>query len=179
MIDPIRELKIRAEILQRQLNHRRPAALERLRSLPEFRSRSYAGLEAAGPGIRRRQCLSLIAAEFGFSGWQHATAVISGAHDVRDFGTLLCPRRCGAHLSLWYRLHSEAVVGRRASGGYLLAYRRDLLVVDRWFIGTLGLDPDDPAWRQLGFDWVRPRDMRARTCLYGMLIERTPRETGS
>lgn len=176
MINPIRELKIRAEILQRQLVRRQPPTLARLRSLPEFRACSSDELESAGPRVLRRQCLALLAMELGFSGWRHAKEVISGARATSDFGTLLYPRRCGGHLNLWYSRYGEAVIGRRVSGGYLLAYRRDFMVVDRSFIETLGLDPDDSGWRCLGFDWVRPIDMRARTRLYGALIARLPRE---
>lgn len=177
--DPIHELKTRAEILQRKLNRLHPSALARLRSLPEFRSCSPAELELAAPEIRRRQCLSLVAIELGFSSWQDARALFSGSRDVSDFGTLLYPKRCGGHLNLWYRDYDAAVVGHRAAGGYLLAFRRDFFVADRPFIETLGLDPDDPAWSRLGFDWVRPLDVNARRSLYGTLIAQTAREEDS
>lgn len=177
MTDPIRELKTRAKLLHHQLRRRHPQALARLRSLPEFHSCSSEQLELAAPGLRRRQCLALIAVEFGFSGWLHAHAVISGAQEVSDFGTMLYPPRSGGHLNLWYRRYDEAFSARQESGGYLLAYRRDFLVVDRWFIETLGLDPETPEWRRLGFDWVHPVEMQARTRLYSALIAQRPRES--
>ena len=176
MTDPVRELKIRAEILQRELSRRRPSAVWRLRTLPEFRASSSEQLAYVGPQVLRRQCLALLAIELGFSGWPHAKQVMSGARGVSDFGTLLYPRGCGGHLNLWYSRYDEAVAGRRASGGFLLAYRRDFLVVERSFIETLGLDPDHADWLRLGFDWVRPIDMRARTRLYGELVQRMPHE---
>jgi hypothetical protein len=38
------------------------------------------------------------------------------------------------------------------------------------------LDPRDPDWRRLGFDWVQPAGMAARTRLYGALLAHYPRE---
>ena len=49
-------------------------------------------------------------------------------------------------------------------------------VVDRYFIETLGLDPDDPDWKMIGFDWVRQADVAARTRLYSKLVAQLPRE---
>jgi hypothetical protein len=126
--------------------------------------------------MRRRHCLSVVARENGFSGWPHARAVLSGVPGVSDFGTLLYPDRCGAFLNLWYREYQDARTGHEAAGGYLLAYRRDFLVVGRSFIETLGLDPDAGEWRRLAHDWVRPPDVRARASLYGELLARSPRE---
>jgi hypothetical protein len=176
MTDPIRELKIRAAILQRRIVDRQPSALARLRALPEFRASSADHLDSAGTPILRRHCLAILARELGFNGWPHAKDVISGARDVSDFGTVLYPKRCGGHLNLWYRSYDDAAIGRRASGGYLLAYRRHYMVVHSLFIETLGLDPDASDWQRLGHDWVRPLDVGARTRLYGELIANLPRE---
>ena len=179
MIDPVRELKIRAKILQRRIRSRQPAALARLRRLPEFRAYSDDRLEAAAAHVLRRQCLTLVATELGFQGWPAAKAALSGTSPVVDFGTLLYPRRCSGHLNLWYRVYDDAAAVRHACGGYLLAYRRDFLIVQGSFIEVLGLEPAAPEWSQIGFDWVRPLDVRARTRLYGALLSQLPSEPGA
>ena len=46
-------------------------------------------------------------------------------------------------------------------GGYLLPYKNDFFVCQRAYIQTLGLDPDDPDWEQIGFDWVKPANQDA------------------
>ncbi|MCA1561715.1 MAG: hypothetical protein LC753_14375 [Acidobacteria bacterium] len=159
MIDPIREMKIRAAILQRRIVDRQPSALARLRALPEFRARSIDQLEMAGMPILRRHCLAILARELGFAGWPHAKDVISGARDVSDFGTVLYPKRCCGHLNLWYSRYDDAAIGHRASGGYLLAYRRQFMVVHSSFIETLGLGP--PARRARANAPVRSDDRAA------------------
>src|SRR5262249_50953992 len=143
---------------------------------PDYRAWTNERLITAAATVARRECLAVLARELGFDGWPQAKGVISGTGVASNFGTLLYPRQCAGHLNLWYSRYDEAVVGHRASSGYLLAYRRDFLVVGRSFIEALGLNPDAPEWTALGFDWVRPGDVRARTRLYGMLIAQMPRE---
>lgn len=80
-------------------------------------------------------------------------------------------------MNLWYARYADADIGRRTAGGYLLAYRRQFVVVERLFIEDLGIDPDNADWRRLGFDWVHPHETRARTHLYGALVSGMPRES--
>jgi hypothetical protein len=47
-----------------------------------------------------------------------------------------------------------------------------IAIVDRYFIETLGLLPEDPDWELIGRDWVKPRQMDARARLHGTLIRR-------
>jgi hypothetical protein len=61
MIDPITELKVRAEILQGR----------------------------SAPGTKLRDCLTAVAKEFGFQNWPQAKNVLTGEGEIDDFGTLL------------------------------------------------------------------------------------------
>jgi hypothetical protein len=176
MTDATRELKVRAEILHRRITARESKALRRLRSLPPFRRASDEDLLAAAPGIRRHDCLAVVAAELGFPSWPQAKRVLTGEGPSEEFGTLLSPPRCSGHLNRWYVSYDEAATDRQASRGYLLAYRRHYFVVDRYYIETLGLDPDDPDWEEMGFDWARPSSGAARARLYAQLVAGLPRD---
>jgi hypothetical protein len=151
MMDAIQELKTRAEILHRRMQADNPTA-----------------------EIQRADCLNQIAKELGFASWTAAKNAISGEKPVEDFGTLLYPRRGGA-LNSWFKTYEEAHEARALRGGYLLAYRRQFFVVDVAHVEVLGLDPADPDWDAMGFDWVRPRDFAARSRLYAKLVHRLPR----
>ncbi len=177
-MDAIEELRVRAKILHRSLNAAGENAIKRLRGLPQFRRSSAQELIRIATETKRQDCLAILAAELGFPNWPQAKMVLAGEGEAEDFGTLLCPARCGAHLSRWYKGYEEAAEVRGALGGYLLAYRHQYLVVDRFYIESLGLDPDDPDWEALGYDWVRPGDVAARTRLYSKLVASLPRETG-
>jgi hypothetical protein len=174
MIDPTHELKTRAEILHRRIQSGDRSAVQRLRALPEFRRASDGDLAAAD--IHRTHCLAVIAAELGFANWPQAKSALTADGPVADFGTLLYPKRAGGHINRWYKRYEEAAEVRNACDGYLLAYRTHYLVVDRFYIESLGLDPADPDWEALGFDWVRPKDPAVRARLYGKLLVTLPLE---
>jgi len=185
MTNAIQELKTRAEILHKQIKANDPGAMGRFkkltRSMPD-RERAatiYGNVGLAVPyhdptAIKRRDCLNVIAREIGFPDWRHAKLAIAGEGDAQEFGTLLY--RGGGHINRWYVNYDEAAADRTNSNGYLLAYKRDLLVADHYFIESLGLDPNDPDWAAIGFDWVRPKSLAARTRLYDKLIATLPRE---
>jgi hypothetical protein len=81
-------------------------------------------------------------------------------------------RRYKRSCQIW--LIKEVLTDQRANLSFpnLLAYRRHFFIVDRYFIETLGLLPEDPDWELIGRDWVKPRQMDARARLYGTLIRR-------
>ena len=175
MINPLRELRTRAEILHRRVQALAPLALVRLRALRQLRDAPDELLIAVAKTIRRSQCLTLVACEAGFDGWPHAKHVLSGDSPIANYGGLLYPRHCASHLNLWYRSYEEALLGHRTAGGYLLAFRNQFFVAHAPFVEDLGLSPWAPEWRAMEFDWVRPRDPTARTRLYGELIGRLPK----
>ena len=170
MIDPVRELKVRAERLHHAVRDGHIASLVRMRVLPEFRSAHDDELLAAAPHVRRKHCLATIARETGFQGWSHALDVLCGRASTTDYGDLLYGPRCAAHLNLWFARYDQARPVLDQRGGYLLAYRRHVLLVDRDYIVTLGFDPDDPDFRAIGWDWIRPANRDARRRLYGKLL---------
>jgi hypothetical protein len=176
MTDAIQELRVRAEILHSRIEAGDERAVVRLRVLPQYRRSKEDDLAAIAQKIRRQDCLTIMAAELGFANWPEAKRVLAGEDNDTDFGTLLCPKRCCGHLNRWYKHYDEAAAMRETCDGYLLAYRRQYLVVDRYYIESLGLDPDDSDWEALGFDWVRPRSNAARARLYGKLVAALPRE---
>jgi len=66
-----------------------------------------------------------------------------------------------AIVSRWFTGCAEARASLEAEGGYLLPYREQFFVTTREGIRELGLDPDDPDWERIGWDWVRPLDRAA------------------
>ena len=169
MVDPVRELKTRAEILHRGIASGIPEARRRLRALPELATADEAAVAAAVPRMRRKHCLFVVAREHGFNTWEHARRVLGGDETELDMGTLLYTQ-AGA-INVWFAVYEEArahldeVRGGGASR-YLLSYRRQFFVADRFFIEALGLDPDDADWDAIDRDWARPREPGARLRLY-------------
>ncbi len=65
------------------------------------------------------------------------------------------------YLNRWFSTYEEAWEAREGEGGYLLPYRHHFFVAEAEAVRELGLDPDDPDWELIGFDWVRPLDPEA------------------
>ncbi len=168
MVDPIDELKVRAEILHKRITAGDAAARARLRMLVERSKADDAALEAVA--VQRKHCLTVVARETGFFSWEHASRVLRGDACEPDFGTFLHDRDTRGTLNAWYVDHAEArahIEERRRAGEhvFLLAFKRQFMVVGAQYIKALGLDPDDPDWEALGYDWVQPGDPAARMCL--------------
>lgn len=189
-MDPIAEVKVRAELLQHRGERGDPEALARLAQLdrraqppkpargsspasPEF----PASPESAAPEIRRKHCLSVVARELGFTDYAHLLRVVEGDPSETDFGTLPCGRAGGAHLNAWYPRYEGAKADHQPGSGYLLAYRRHFVIVgDAYIRDVVGIDPAHPDWRAIGYDWPRPTDLAARRRLYGLLFVQAPRQ---
>lgn len=171
--NPVRELRTRAELLQRDLARDAATALPRLRALPELRRADDHALRAFAAAAQRKHCLAVVARECGFGSWEHAVRVLEGDPDERDLGTLL--HTPSGTLNAWFTEHEEAR-GALAAGAadgeprFLLGFRRELFVTGPAYVESLGLDPRDPDWRAMGWDWARPLDPTARTRLFGKLL---------
>jgi hypothetical protein len=69
--------------------------------------------------------------------------------------------RMDAILSRWFTTHEEARASLEKEGGYLLPYKSQYFVTSSEAIRELGLDPNDPDWVHIGWDWVCPADDEA------------------
>jgi hypothetical protein len=174
-MNAIRESRVRAEVLHHGVRAMNPVALTRLRMLPELRKADEAVLRAAAVTVRRKHCLAVVAKELGFDSWEHACRVLGGDPQEADFGKLLYGDNWGSRLNHWFATYEDArafLDGRspNAERLYLLAYKRHFFIVERYYIEALGLDPEDPDWRAIGWDWPRPRIAVARLRLYAKVL---------
>ncbi len=179
MVNPVQELKTRAEILHGRLAAGSAEARRRLRLLPELAKADDDALASAAPRMRRKHCLAVVAREHGFATWEHARRVLDGDESEADFGTLLYDARARGTLNVWFADYREArthldEVRRAGARRYLLAYGKQFFVADRSLVEALGLDPDDGDWEAIGCDWARPRDPVARRRLYKKRLEAIP-----
>ena len=69
--------------------------------------------------------------------------------------------RMDVFLNRWFTTYEEARASLESEGGYLLPYGSQFFVTVDGAIRELGLDPQDPDWARIGWDWVRPADLEA------------------
>ena len=175
MVDPVRELKTRAELLHRAVASGDVQAHGRLRALPELKKADEEALASAAARMQRKHCLAVVAREHGFTSWEQAKRVLGGSAEETDFGTMLYGVASWGFLHPCFATYTETHVfadDALRSGGrpFLLAFGRQFFVAGSAFVASLGLDPQDADWRAIGWDWPRPRDGDARRRLYAKRI---------
>lgn len=167
MTDIVLALKARARILHRDIRKRERTALTRARQ-----HRDLCTLEdhQIPENIKRRHCFSIIATELGFRGWPHLLEVLKQDRPT-DYGTFFYPERCSVHWNIWFATYEEAAKVRESHGGFLIAYKRQFMVVDEDYIRSFGLNPDDRDFEEIGRDWVNLPDNTSKQKLYEKIIE--------
>jgi hypothetical protein len=64
-------------------------------------------------------------------------------------------------LSHWFTDYAEARRFGEQEGGYLFPYAHQFFVASTEAVRSLCLDPRDPDFARIGYDWVRPADSAA------------------
>ena len=147
---PATEIKVRARLLLNALRRENPNAIATARSVAATR-------RWAQPGTwTLTHCMNIVSAQAGFDHWDHARRVLGGDAIIGvDVGTLWYDHACGALTNQWFANYPEARAILDADPSlYLLPYRRQYVLADRYFIELLGIDPSIRPWDELGRDLV-------------------------
>lgn len=140
------------------------------RLLREIRIRATRLLKAARGGdtdalgqlsfrVKRRHALDVVAQQL--CGAPYTDLIVpSGKAGIADPSRFF---ECGlsAHWNHWFARYDEALEHLKTAGGYLFPFRNQFVIFDEHVLRTLGLDPDDPDWRRIGYNWARPEDAEA------------------
>ncbi|MFY9341944.1 MAG: hypothetical protein WAT39_05620 [Planctomycetota bacterium] len=132
------------------------AAAARFAQLPAFRDADPAELTNRRRGLRHA-AQDVVAFEHGFVSWGE---LLRGSLPLFACVTVHCSAMT-AFVNRWFADYAEAARSLHCEGGYLLPHRTQFFVTVAGAVRELGLDPEDPDWRRIGFDWVRPRDPEA------------------
>src|SRR5260370_13390148 len=79
----------------------------------------------------------------------------------REEGRTMYVTRMDVVLNRWFTTYEDARASLELEGGYLLPHMNEFFVTLSEGTRELGLDPKDPDWARIGFDWVRPKDSEA------------------
>ena len=84
-----------------------------------------------------------------------------------DEGPMMYVPQMDAILNRWFATYEGARASLESEGGYLFPYKSQFFVTLGEGVRELGLDPDDPDWARIGWDWVRPNNAEAWERLKG------------
>lgn len=155
MADPYEQLHNdlcrRARLLHKRCQAREEDALRKVRRAPAMSGLSDTEIVQR---LQRKHCFGAIARALGFIDWAHAARCLRGEPE-QDMGTFMHRSFGGAHWNVWAASYAEGSAIRREHGGFLLAYRRQFLVVEDTYVEELGLDPRDSDWALIDRDLAR------------------------
>ncbi len=75
--------------------------------------------------------------------------------------TSMYVERMDLFVNRWFAKYDQARATLELEGGFLFPYKSQFFITEREAIRELGLDPDDPDWKLIGWDWVKPLDIPA------------------
>ena len=129
------EMKTRARLGLNALNMGDMALLDR--------AQAVSGLRLPAPAQwKLRHTLTLVARSVGFRTWEQARCALGGyAERGDDMGSFWHAPRCNSLLNHWFASYASASSLQRSGAGLtLLPYRRQFMVVDRYYLRELGVD---------------------------------------
>lgn len=164
---------------QSQAQGERTAAMSeliaRFRALRGWQNLDDSGVENRLAVVAIPKCLELLAVEAGHDDWTRYAAQLRGSQQDEEATELYLFGKSEFNLNVWCPSYEAARTYLDSHRGFfLLQYKGSCFLAQEGHIRGLGLDPNDPDWEKIGWDWVNPKDTEAKDRLRQKL--RTHRE---
>ena len=161
--DPLTDYRFRARRLLKDLRSADPvqatSAAVRLLQLRSFAPRTVQQVLDDKKRIQLKHALLVVALEEGHPSWRDLKSHVE-ANALSDL-TVMYAKGLEALLNRWFARYEDARASLEAQGGFLFSYRTQFFVCESEGVRELGLDPRDPDWERIGWDWVKPADRAA------------------
>ncbi|MCA1591414.1 MAG: hypothetical protein LC754_01910 [Acidobacteria bacterium] len=139
----------------------------RFRQIRSFASRSVQQILEIREQVKLKHALAVIAFEHGHTSWRALKEFSEtvGQPPLRAStpapGREMYARGLDVLLNRWFASYEDARASLEQHGGFLLPFDRQFFICEPEGIRILGLNPDDPDWERIGWDWVKPLDQEA------------------
>ena len=169
MLFPVTELKTRARLLLNAMHANTPASIARSTRISKQQAWPIPQLWTL------RHALNIVASEAGFSHWEQARHVLSGAAQANeDMGTFWYDKRAHGFTNHWFAHYHEAKAQLQLHpDSYLLPYKNQFFVAELACITPLGLAENASLWQALSHDLVAGYGSAAWTGLCALRLKAT------
>lgn len=168
---PLSELRIRARRLLKELRSSdvkaAGRAAKRFGQLRAFADKAQDQILASREVMRLKHALAIIALEQGYPSWIALKSAVEAAappsEEPLSFadGRMMYAGGLDVLLNRWFARYEDARASRQQMGGFLFPYDKQFFVCEAEGVRVLGLDPTEPDWQRIGWDWVEPLDRAA------------------
>ncbi len=135
----------------------------RFRALREWQNLDDGSVANRLAVVAMSKCLDLLAIEAGHDGWAQYVAVLQGSQQDEEATELYHFGKSEFNLNVWCPSYEAARIYLETHRGFfLLQYKGSFFLAQEGHIRGLGLDPVDPDWEKIGWDWVSPKDIEAK-----------------
>lgn len=109
------------------------------------------------PSVKLKHALATIAHENGFNSWTDLKICVQQSTEkaFEQFFT-------NGFLNKWFANYTQAKLHQCKERGYLLPHKHQFFICEAPYIQNMGLDPEDPDWELIGWDWVNPGCKKAK-----------------
>jgi hypothetical protein len=161
-------LKNEAELLLKHAQESgdsQAAALGRFRRL-ETLARLLADNPKATDELQLKHALTVIAVENGYESWVELKSALDAAAETSPLAKIADQfypngKALSAFWNNWFANYKKAKLVHRETGGFLLPFRNQFFICEPYFVDEIGLPSSIPEWKEIGFDWVHPENVRA------------------
>ncbi len=153
----LRKLKFQASYLLKELKSNSTNSVKvanRFLQIPFFSNKTVSWIIDHVDSIQLKHAYQVIAIETGFKNWTELKHVVIENDCLYKSG-------CVGFVHAWFSDYLQAEIYFNKHGGYLISFWKDFVVCGKEYISGIGLSQYQEQWKSIGYNWVKPGDMKA------------------
>lgn len=169
-------LKESASILLKQTQHGDSEAIKRFQQLRTFKNDT-----ASLASLQLKDALTVIALENGYESWAELKSALDDAAEhspLAEIKDQFYPKGFTTYWNIWFAKYSQAKKVLNEGKGFLLPFRNQFFIVEEHFVDSIGIPHTLPEWKEIGNDWVHPKNVKAWLRLNEMYVKAISDRTG-
>lgn len=156
-------LKESASILLKHCQNKDNEAIARFHILKSWKTLS-AHNEPVLASLQLKDALAVIALENGYESWVELKSALDHAAEtslLAEIKDQFYPKGFTTYWNIWFTKYSQAKKTLNEGKGFLLPFRNQFFIVEEHFVDSIGLPHTLPEWKEIGNDWVHPKNVKA------------------
>ena len=174
-------LKNEADLLLKHAQQGDARAIYRFCQLPQFASLSVES-ESTVNDLQLKHSFNVIAVENGYASWAELKTALDHAAETSPLAEIkeqFYPKGFTTYWNIWFAKYSQAKKVLSEGKGFLLPYKNQYFIVEEHFVDSIGLPHTLPEWKEIGNDWIHPKNVKAWLRLSEMYVKAISEREGT